>query len=459
LAIYHLHAQIIGRTGGRSAVAAAAYRATERLEDRTTGEVFDYSRKSRALSSGVLAPDFAPPWCVSRGELWQRVEEKETRKNSQLARELDLALPAELSVSDCEKLVKDFCRSAFVSRGLVCDFALHRPDRKGDERNRHAHIMITTRKVTADGWGEKDRDANSRLFLAGIRELWAEQVNAGLKKAGYDHTHFIDHRTLEAQGSDRPAQTHQGVKAAQMARRGVQPDRRRYPPAPAPVQKVDLTRYDEAISEAQRTCALLMCPPEQWAETKKAYALFVEERKKKAYVEAVKAGLPAIRTFLAKEREHLEAQDKAAPARPEIAPRPGAVKALFFSWRDSTGTVHDKWQGYETAQKRLQKTWDETAEKTQREIARHNALGAAVTRTQQEKTAESWRDLGAIFEAHPKVSADFFRRQADARLEADPDFCTTRRIMSAVKDAKDAEAQAFYRSRHARQDRSEGYER
>ena len=106
MAIYHLHCDIIGRSGGRYATAAAAYRATCKIEDRTTGETFDFSRKEKAVFSEILTNGNAPEWATDRAELWNKVEEKENRINSQFCRSFDIALMKEFDLETNLKLVE-----------------------------------------------------------------------------------------------------------------------------------------------------------------------------------------------------------------------------------------------------------------------------------------------------------------------------------------------------------------
>ena len=150
MAIYHLRASMISRSAGRSATGAAAYRAGERIHDARTGLDFDYRARSGVTHVEILAPAHAPDWVHDRAALWNRVEAAETRKNSQLAREVRVALPAELSHEARVELVRDFCQRSFVDRGMVADIALHAPGLTGDERNHHAHILLTTREIDAE---------------------------------------------------------------------------------------------------------------------------------------------------------------------------------------------------------------------------------------------------------------------------------------------------------------------
>ena len=241
MAIYHLRATMISRSQGRSATAAIAYRVAERIEDRRTGLTFDYAARGGVDHTEILAPDHAPDWVRDRSELWNRVEEAETRKNSQVAREVRVALPAELTHAQRLELVREFVRSQFVDRGMVADIALHAPGRIGDERNHHAHILLTTREVDAEGsvsdggsvprggFTTKNRDWNKVEVLEGWREAWARDSNAALERAGIEDR--VDHRTLVAQRDealerasaarergDEGAELHETVRAMSLDR-------------------------------------------------------------------------------------------------------------------------------------------------------------------------------------------------------------------------------------------------
>lgn len=188
---------MISRSQGRSATAASAYRVAERIEDRRTGLVFDYAKRGGVDHTEILAPDHAPDWVSDRSELWNRVEEAETRKNSQVAREVRVALPAELTHAQRVELVREFAQAQFVDRGMVADIALHAPGREGDDRNHHAHILLTTREIGPEGFTTKNRDWNKVELLEGWREAWARDSNAALERAGIEDR--VDHRTLIAQ--------------------------------------------------------------------------------------------------------------------------------------------------------------------------------------------------------------------------------------------------------------------
>jgi hypothetical protein len=197
MAIYHLRATMISRSAGRSATAAAAYRVGERIEDHRTGLTFDYRARGGVDHVETLAPTNAPAWVQDRAALWNAVEAAETRKNSQVAREIRVALPAELDHGQRVELVREFCQREFVARGMVADIALHAPGREGDDRNHHAHILLTTREIGPEGFTTKNRDWNAVEMLEGWREAWARDSNRALERCGLDER--IDHRTLEAQ--------------------------------------------------------------------------------------------------------------------------------------------------------------------------------------------------------------------------------------------------------------------
>jgi len=188
---------MISRSQGRSATGAAAYRSGERIEDVRTGLVFDYERRSGVDHTEIVAPEGAPDWVYDRSMLWNAVEATETRKNSQVAREVRVALPHELSHAQHIELVRGFCQRAFVDAGMVADIALHAPGHDGDERNHHAHIMLTTREIGPEGFSVKNRDWNAVECLEEWRGLWAQDLNNALEMQGIDER--LDHRTLAVQ--------------------------------------------------------------------------------------------------------------------------------------------------------------------------------------------------------------------------------------------------------------------
>lgn len=222
MAIYHLSVKTISRSDGRSATAAAAYRAAASIVDERTGEVHDYSRKSGVVSAQLFLPENAPAWAEDRAQLWNAAEQSETRKNSTVAREFEIALPSELTAEQREKLVADFCVELVARYGFAVDAAIHSPGKDGDNRNDHAHLLGTTRELTADGFTKKTRVLDDRatgaLEVLHLRERWAELTNAALERAGSSAR--VDHRSLAAQGIDREPTQHLGPAATAIERRG-----------------------------------------------------------------------------------------------------------------------------------------------------------------------------------------------------------------------------------------------
>ncbi len=194
MAIYHFDAKIVSRAKGQSVVASAAYRASEALYDERYGLTHDYTRKRGVEHSEILLPERAPAWMADRQTLWNHVESMEKRKDAQLAREIEVSLPIELTHGENVALVRDYVKTHFVSKGMVADFSIH----EDDPGNPHAHILLTMRKVSEKGFGWKVRTWNAKAHLLSWRAAWAEHANEHLARAG--HAIRIDHRTLEAQG-------------------------------------------------------------------------------------------------------------------------------------------------------------------------------------------------------------------------------------------------------------------
>jgi ATP-dependent exoDNAse (exonuclease V) alpha subunit len=205
VAIYHLSVKIHSRSSGMNAVAGAAYRAGEALEDERTGEVHDYTRRGAVDHTEILAPDDAPACAQDRGRLWNHVEAAEMRSNSQVAREIVVALPQELAADQQRELVRGFVTEQCVRRGMVADVAYH----DGGTRNPHAHVLLTTRRIGSDGFAAKDRSWNDRAVLQEWREEWAAAANRALERA--QSPERVDHRSLVDQ---REAALERGDSAA-----------------------------------------------------------------------------------------------------------------------------------------------------------------------------------------------------------------------------------------------------
>ena len=247
IAIYHCSIKIVSRGKGKSAVAAAAYRSGEKLTNEWDGLTHDYTKKGGVVHSEILLPAHAPPAFSDRSTLWNSVELSEKSNNAQLAREVEIALPVELSGEEQTRLVREYCSSQFVSKGMIADFNLH--DTGGG--NPHAHILLTMRPLDEKGaWlpkskkeyvldenGEKIRlpsgryktrkvdlvDWNNRENAEVWRRAWADLANEFL--AQNNRPERIDHRSHAARGMDELPTVHMGVAASQMEKKGVATDK------------------------------------------------------------------------------------------------------------------------------------------------------------------------------------------------------------------------------------------
>ena len=255
MAIYHLSAQVISRGAGRNAVNAAAYRRAARMQDERTGETFSYVQKRDVLHSEITIPEGAPSWAqallerhslepvAASEELWNRVELHEKRLDAQLAREIEIALPAELSLEENIGLARLFITEQLASRGFAADWSVH----QGGNGNIHAHILLTIRPLTEQGFGAKReaqrdpetgevlRDKRGRILygfgnpwggkadLLALREQWADYANLHLARAGHDAR--VDHRSHEARSIDVTPTVHKGGGAKGMEERGTPADR------------------------------------------------------------------------------------------------------------------------------------------------------------------------------------------------------------------------------------------
>jgi hypothetical protein len=198
---YHLSVKTIKRSAGRSATAAAAYRSASVIACDREGRMHDYTAKRGVEACFILAPDDAPAWAQDRATLWNAAEARETRSNSVTAREWELALPSELSDAARIDIARAFAAQLVERYGVAADVAIHAPHREGDQRNHHAHILTTTRVLSAEGLTDKTRvlDAASTggPEIEAMRAYWAELQNHALELAGQEER--VDHRSLEVQ--------------------------------------------------------------------------------------------------------------------------------------------------------------------------------------------------------------------------------------------------------------------
>jgi MobA/MobL family len=220
VAIYHNSVSVIKRSAGKSAIAAAAYRSGDKLTDERTGLTHDYRSKSGVDYSVVLTPIEAD-WIADRQQLWNKVEAAEKRGDAQLAREITVAIPIELSRNNQIALVRDYVQANYVDLGMIADINFH----KLDSDNPHAHVMLTMRELKIDergdvSFGNKNRDWNHKNLLVKNREDWATLANKYLVDAGYPDRQ-IDHRSNADRGIEIIPQIHLGVAASAMQKKGI----------------------------------------------------------------------------------------------------------------------------------------------------------------------------------------------------------------------------------------------
>lgn len=262
MALYHFHVEQIKRSAGQSVIAAAAYRAGEKLFSEYYGETNDFTRKGGVLHTEILLPPNAPPEYADRQTLWNAVEKAEKNKKAQLAYSFDIALQNELSVDENIALARRFVQEHFVSKGMIADLAVHEPDKENGIPNPHFHVLTTMRPLNPDGtWGNKQRreyalDENGERIrdekgeyvfnavhttdwhepetLEHWREAWCKMVNAEFVRKGLAAR--IDHRSYEAQGIEQIPTVHEGPLVQKMEKRGIR------------TQKGDLNRWIKATN-------------------------------------------------------------------------------------------------------------------------------------------------------------------------------------------------------------------
>jgi hypothetical protein len=222
-AYYRCEVKPFSRSQGHSATAAAAYRTKERIQDQRTGLIHDYRRRSGVEHTELITPP-AAGWIQSREQLWNAAEVAETRCNARVAREVIVCFPHQLSKEERIRTAREFGLWLSHEYGVGVDIALHRPGRRGDERNFHAHVMFTTRQVTAEGMGAKTRNLDAKETgsqeIEKIRVAWADMVNHSLERSQLRLT--VDHRSYKERGIERLPQIHLGKAVTAMERQGIQ---------------------------------------------------------------------------------------------------------------------------------------------------------------------------------------------------------------------------------------------
>ncbi|HXQ47352.1 MAG TPA: MobQ family relaxase [Caulobacteraceae bacterium] len=225
MASFLCQVQTIQRAAGRSAVAAAAYRSGVCLVDDRLAMEFDFAAKDGIEHSEIMAPANAPAGLMERGALWNAAEKKDARKDAVPAREVLVALPHELDFEQRRELVREFVRDHLVARGMIADVAMHTPGKQGDQRNFHAHIMVTTRTVGPDGFGGKPPEWWSPKMVREWRGGWAEVQNRHLRRHLGPDAPQVSHLSLAERGIDRAPSVHLGPAATALERKNIASER------------------------------------------------------------------------------------------------------------------------------------------------------------------------------------------------------------------------------------------
>lgn len=248
MAIYHMSVKIISRSSGRTSVGAAAYRSGEKITNERDGLTHDYTHKTGVVYSEVMLCENAPKEWQDRGKLWNAVEQVEKSNKAQVSREIEIALPKELSREEQVKLTHEYVKENFVDKGMCADINIH----DKNDGNPHAHIMLTMRSVNENGeWeakqkkiyeldeeGNKIYDKKKKTYKCTTqktndwdnqdnvekwRENWARACNDTFKEKGMETR--IDHRSYKDQGIKNTPTIHLGSTANAMEKRKVKTDR------------------------------------------------------------------------------------------------------------------------------------------------------------------------------------------------------------------------------------------
>ena len=219
MSIYHCSVSIATRSKGSSSVGSVAYREGNKITDHRTGIVHDYSRKTDVIESITLLPKNAPRHFSDSKILWNEVEKIEKRKDAQLFREVEIALPNKMTHEQNKKLVIEYCEKNFTDEGMCSSISFH----GSKSENPHAHIMLTMREITPAGFGQKNRAWTARKMIEQWRGSWAETANKHLEINNLNEK--IDHRSLAAQGVDKKPTIHLGYVAHAMEQRGEPSER------------------------------------------------------------------------------------------------------------------------------------------------------------------------------------------------------------------------------------------
>ena len=342
MALYSASVKPVSRSSGRSATAAAAYRNAERITDERTGEIHDYTRRSGVDYVESFAPVGMTP--QTGAELWNKAEAAEVRKNARVAREVLVALPHELDQVQRRELATSIAQGLADRYGTAGTLAVHLPDREGDNRNHHAHILMTTRRLDASGQlGEKTRELDDvkrgPQEVEWIRGMIEEQTNQSLERAGSSER--VDRRSLVEQRAaaievgdmdraaelDRPATLHEGPRVTQIRREAAKARR-------APLGALDRAAANDSNRQLGRDRAELRQVSAQ---------IFDFQAARESRLQAAQPGMDA---FMAGFRAHQETQAKVEAERArllgELEKQRAEARAVQERERAATRTAKER---------------------------------------------------------------------------------------------------------------------
>ena len=300
MAIYHCTTKTVNRSSGRTAVASMAYRAGEKLEDKRTGLTHDFTRKDGVAHTEIVSNLNIE---IDRSQLWNLAEQSENRKDARTAREWVIALPDELDADQRKDLAKAFATALVDRYGVIADLAIHEPSKGGNDKNHHAHIMLTTRKAELDPENNLTLTTKAEIELSNakrkslgmgttqdeikqIRETWANLANRALERAGIQEK--IDHRSYADQNNGLQATIHEGTKVTQLRRKGIDTEISRFNDnvKQQNAQQLDqqkqqkesvlqrgLNRVDQGFDQWQKNQETKRLEPERQAEMKRQQEL------------------------------------------------------------------------------------------------------------------------------------------------------------------------------------------
>lgn len=435
MAVYHFSAKTVSRSAGRSSTAAAAYRAAERIVDERTGEIHDYTRKGGVVDSQVILPGGGT---MARAELWNAVEAKHKRGDATVAREFVVALPAELDGDQRQDLARRYARELADRYGVAVDVNVHAPGKEGDQRNHHAHILMSACYVSAQGeLGKKAVELDpihcQRHGLANVveveRERWEQLANQALELAGQEAR--IDHRSLEAQGiTDRMPGVHLGPTATAIERSGRESD----------IGRRAREQADQFMADMQAQVALQRAAERDVAELETALATArwqatpVEDRLKVA--KEAHQQLLQERSALWKRQEQAdEAAKRARPmaevqkavqALPAVVKRAKAAREEVAQLRQAEQQLH--WWSW-LQRRRLAKELPAAIERADNLVAKAKGLDELARSPVREK----------VEEAQAQLKTD--RQDFDGRFEAVVSQVVELETVQKAQEARQAELQ------------------